>query len=425
MQGWVKGARKQKKQSFLDLGDGTTAKNLQVVVPSQLLPPDLSHHSCVSVTGHLCESSHPKQPVELRATQVTVLGSCEESYPFQARQAASQEFVREHPTCKAKTNSVSSLLRIRNNLSRNIHQYFQERDYLEIHTPILTTNDCEGGGEVFTVQPPQTKEGEAPYWERPVFLTVSGQLHLEAVCNGISRVYTLNPAFRAERGRTTRHLAEFWMLEAELAFVDSLEEVVSEMEGVVTSCAAGLLSSCSEDLELYSRAAGLNSGLERIEQVASAPWHILEYSEAVSLLARHKLSSLRAGDLGREHELWLCEHFGGVVAVVNWPAATKPLYMREVPGSGGELVSAVDILVPRVGELCGGSLREHCPHKLAARLAGVEDNSLDWYLDLRRQGAAPTGGFGLGFDRLVQFLVGVENIKDTVPFHRTPHSCPL
>jgi len=426
VQGWVRSARKQKQTSFLDIGDGSCSQSLQVVATPALLPADLNFHSCVAIDGELRPSSHPKQEVELVAREVHLLRACDPSYPFQPRQSASQEHVRGQPTCKAKTNSVQTVMRMRSRLSRSIHQYFQDRDYLEIHTPLLTTNDCEGGGDVFTVAAPK-KEGEESYWDQPVFLTVSGQLHLEAICNGIARVYTFNPAFRAERGRTRRHLSEFWMVEAEVAFLDNIEELVSEMEGLVKSAASDILENCIQEVELYNKAAGIGGGLSRLEAATTGPWHIIEHKDAAAMVSdpQHKLPPLRNGDLGREHELWLCKHLGGVVAVVNWPAGIKPAYMREVEGSQGALVSAVDVLVPGVGELCGGSLREHCPEKLGKRLSWHGDKGLDWYLAMRSQGAAPTGGFGLGFERLVQYLVGVENIRDTIPFHRAPHSCPL
>jgi len=426
VQGWIRSARKQKQTSFLDIGDGSCSQSLQVVASSSILPKELNFHSCVMVDGELRPSNHPKQEFELVAKEVHLLRTCDANYPFQPRQAASQEHVRGQPTCKAKTNSVQTVMRIRSKLSRSIHQYFQDKDYLEIHTPLLTTNDCEGGGDVFTVTAPK-KEGEDTYWDQPVFLTVSGQLHLEAMCNGIAKVYTFNPAFRAERGRTRRHLSEFWMVEAELAFLENIGDLVNEMEGLVKTAASDILENCKQDIELYSKASGVKGGLARLEAVVEDAWHTIEHKDAVVLVSdpKHRLPPLKNGDLGREHELWLCQHFGGVVAVVNWPAGIKPAYMREVEGSQGSLVSAVDILVPGVGELCGGSLREHCPERLSKRLSWQGDKGLDWYLAMRSQGAAPTGGFGLGFERLVQYLVGVENIRDTVPFHRAPHSCPL
>jgi len=212
-----------------------------------------------------------------------------------------------------------------------------------------------------------------------------------------------------------------------VAFFEDIEELVSEMEGLVKNAASDILENCIQEVELYNKAAGIGGGLSRLEVATTGPWHIIEHKDAAAMVSdpQHKLPPLRNGDLGREHELWLCKHLGGVVAVVNWPAGIKPAYMREVEGSHGALVSAVDVLVPGVGELCGGSLREHCPQKLGKRLSWHGDKGLDWYLAMRSQGAAPTGGFGLGFERLVQYLVGVENIRDTIPFHRAPHSCPL
>ena len=339
VQGWVRSARKQKQTSFLDIGDGSCSQSLQVVATPALLPDELNFHSCVAVDGELRPSSHPKQEVELVAREVHLLRACDPSYPFQPRQAASQEHVRGQPTCKAKTNSVQTVMRMRSRLSRSIHQYFQDRDYLEIHTPLLTTNDCEGGGDVFTVAAPK-KEGEESYWDQPVFLTVSGQLHLEAICNGIARVYTFNPAFRAERGRTRRHLSEFWMVEAEVAFLEDIEDLVSEMEGLVKNAASDILESCIQDVELYNKSAGVGGGLSRLEAATTGPWHIIEHKDAAAMVSdpQHKLPPLRNGDLGREHEQWLCKHLGGVVAVVNWPAGIKPAYMREVEGSQGALV---------------------------------------------------------------------------------------
>lgn len=442
VQGWVKSVRKQKQNTFLDLGDGTSGRHLQVVAATELLPASLNFHSCVGVEGELVESGHPQQEVELRASSLQLVTSCAESYPFQPRTFAKPEFVRRQPGCKAKTNSVSSLLRLRNAASQAVHEHFQAREFLQIHTPVLTSNDCEGGGEVFTVTPPAA-EGAEQYWDTPVHLTVSGQLHLEAVCNGLARVYTFNPAFRAERGRTRRHLSEFWMVEAEMAFTDDLQTIIDTMESLVKHTAAKLLDSCSADLEVYAKATKGRSTVPLIEKLLASEVVVLPYSEAAALLARvPELGPLVGGDLGREHEQWLCEHAGGApVAVTNWPADIKPFYMRTLD-TEPDKVAGVDLLVPgvsqvlkivficnknicQVGELCGGSLREPSYEVLAARLGRVPDHGLDWYLELRQQGAAHTGGFGLGFERLLQFLIGVENIKDTLPFHRAPHSCML
>ena len=422
VQGWVKNFRKQKLNTFLDVSDGTSSHHVQVIADTDIVPDKVSFHSCVEVKGNLVKSLHPGQEMELQAEELRLVGECQPGYPFQPRRFVKPEFVRSQPACKAKTNSVGSLMRIRNTASQAVHQYFQGREFLQIHTPVLTSNDCEGGGEVFSVTPREA--GEEQYWDSPVHLTVSGQLHLEALCNGISRVYTFNPAFRAERGRTRRHLAEFWMIEAEMAFVDDIEVVIKSMESLIKFTASKVLESCAADVDLYAKATKGVSNIETIRKLVEREVVTITYTEAVTLLsAQPSLGPLPGGDLGREHEQWLCQYTGGPVAVINWPQQIKPFYMREVAGQPG-LVSGVDLLVQGVGELCGGSLREPCPDILQQRLGGP-GHGLDWYLDLRRQGAANTGGFGLGFERLIQFLAGVENIKDTIPFHRAPHSCRL
>ena len=420
--GWVKSARKQKLNTFLDLSDGSSSKQLQVVADTNIIPEDLNFHSCVTIKGTLIKSDHKGQEVELIADTVEVLNNCNENYPFQPRRFVKAEFVRQQPTCKAKTNSVASLMRIRNTASQAVHGYFQDQDFVQIHTPVLTSNDCEGGGEVFSVSGGGGEDG--PYWDMPVHLTVSGQLHLEAMCNGLAKVYNFNPAFRAERGRTRRHLAEFWMVEAEMAFVDDIETVVKTMEDLLKHTATKILDTRSSDLEIYAKAMKAPSNIPNIEKFINSSVHILPYTEAALLLAdpATKLGPLVGGDLGREHEQWLCRHFGGPVAVVNWPKNIKPFYMREVVGDDS-LVSAVDLLVEGVGELCGGSLRETCAEKLLAGTGG--DAGLEWYSDMRGLGSAPSGGFGLGFERMIQFVAGVENIKDTIPFHRSPHSCVM
>ena len=278
---------------------------------------------------------------------------------------------------------------------------------------------------MFTVSAPASPE-DGPYWDAPVHLTVSGQLHLEAVCNGISRVYSFNPAFRAERGRTRRHLAEFWMVEAEIAFVDEIQSIIETMEQLLKYCGKTLLDKCAADLDLYARATKGKSNIENIEKFVTSNIVVISYKEATDLLSKQgSLGPLQDGALGRDHEQWLCQYTGGSpVAVVNWPKQIKPFYMRSVP-SEPSLVSGVDLLVPGVGELCGGSLREMSHQTLENSLGDRGGHGLEWYLQMRKEGAAQTGGFGLGFERMLQFFVGVENIKDTIPFYRSPHSCML
>jgi len=436
--GWVKSARKQKLNTFLDLNDGTTSEKLQVVAPSNIIPNDLSFHSAAVVEGELKKSSHPAQEFELIATSVKCQQTCQvEKYPIQPRKHFTQDFLRKFPSFKAKTNSVASLLRIRNCMSQAVHGYFQSNDFIQIQTPLLTANDCEGAGEVFVVRPasdetcnvmkklPEMDNTEA-YFDRKVFLTVSGQLHLEAVCNGIARVYNFSPAFRAETGRTRRHLTEFSMIEAEIAFVDDIDSILDIIEGLVKQTAGALLDQCSEDLKLYAKATKSSESISHIENFIKDPFTTLSFSEVEKILSKSQLdmAPVLKGDLSRDHELYLCSHTGGPVFVIDWPQQGKPFYMR---GSGSGLVSGVDLLVPGVGELCGGGLREHCPLALQQNMArcGVDEEALQWYLDMRRHGAAKTGGFGLGFERLVQYLLGIDNIKNTIPFHRAPHSCIL
>jgi len=433
--GWVRAARKQKKFTFFDLSDGSVGGglHLQVVANSKDVEgQELAFHSCVRVSGEVVESSHQGQKVELRADKVEVLSSPQgKEYPFQPHHPVGEAVRREGAhTCKAKVEPVASILRIRAALAQHLHTWLTERDFLQVDTPILTGNDCEGGGDVFTVSAPSPSppSPSSPYWGHPVHLTVSAQLHLEALCNGLPRVYTLGPAFRAERGRTRRHLSEFHMLEAEVAFISSVPPLVSLIQELLTSCATLLLQSegLRADLDAYWAGTGSPSTLGRLEALVSSPLTLLSHREAVALVTSapsHSHLPLlgERGDLAREHELYLCQRLGGLVGVTDWPQELKPSYVRGVEGEGN-LVSALDILVPQVGELVGGSLREHDPDILEAKLR-ARGEEMPWYVNLRRQGAAPTAGFGLGFERLLQYLVGIENIKDTIPFYRTPHSC--
>jgi len=423
--------RKQTLNTFVDLNDGSTAERLQVVALTATVDKDVNFHSAVEVSGVLEASTHPGQQVELVADSVRCIRTCDlQHYPIQPRRRVSQDLVRQFPMYKAKTNYVSALIRLRNCMSQAIHGYFQTNDYLQVHTPILTDNDCEGAGEVFLVRPASDKICQAmkkrpsmsdsqAYFDKPVYLTVSGQLHLEAVCNGISRVYTFSPAFRAETGRTRRHLSEFSMVEAEIAFVDDLGEILRVIEELCKDTARAVLERCREDLAVFGNT-------DHIEEFVNRSFSTMTYKEAEDILTRPgvNLAPVKHGDLGREHELFLCQHTAGPVFVVDWPRRTKPFYMRRT-GYDSELVSGVDLLVPGVGEVCGGALREHCAETLAENMAMMGKEGLDWYIDLRNRGAADTGGFGLGFERLVQYLLGIENIKDTLPFHRTPHSCKL
>lgn len=333
------------------------------------------------------------------------------------------------------------MLRMRNRMTQAIHQYFQHNGYLQIHTPILTSNDCEGGGEVFKISTKESKhtnhatsekavkrnkESDAAvvksdeYFDKQVYLTVSGQLHLEAVCNGIAKVYTFNPAFRAEKGRTRRHLSEFWMVEAELAFIQDLDDILNVMEDLIKHTARILISH-QQDLEVFAKAAKIENRIKYIEEMLLKPFHRITFTEAKDICGQNSELAAVVDDFSRDHELYICQRLGGPVFVYNWPKESKPFYMRECK-EDNDFVSSVDLLVPGVGELCGGGLREFDPQSLDARIGTVD---LNWYADMRRKGSAPTAGFGLGFERLIQWLVGAENIKDTIPFYRASHECQM
>jgi asparaginyl-tRNA synthetase len=442
--GWVMSVRKHKNSLFIDLDDGLAAGNrLQVVVDQQgstvsrVLP---SYHSSLLVRGTLVNSSHPAQKVEVLASEVHRVASFEGfasggagEYPFESsRHKYPPEHKRKFPMFRAKLNDFAALLRIRSDLSHAIHDFFRKRDYVFAHTPILTSNDCEGAGEVFTVKPAFNHQtNDPPYFGNNVYLTVSGQLHLEALCNGIAKVYNFGPVFRAERGRSRRHLTEFTMIEAELAFTFEMELILETIEALVKHISKQILEGSAHDVALYSKLTG-EDNRQQVEKVLNENFRILTYDEAMMQLrkveGRFKSKPVCGAPLGKEHEIYLVESFCDNVPVfiVKWPLQAKSFYMRVMEDSPGH-VSAVDLLLPKVGEVCGGSLREHRPHVLQERLraTGQDSSAVQWYLDMRRYGASPSGGFGLGFERLVQFMLGVNNIRDTLPFPRTSASCLL
>jgi asparaginyl-tRNA synthetase len=351
-------------------------------------------------------------------------------------------------------------LRIRSGLSLAIHKFFEAEDFIQIHTPILTSNDCEGAGEMFLVHPANAKisklmqkksihDMEAAYFDQKVYLTVSGQLHLEAICNGLSQVYTFSPAFRAEMGRTRLHLAEFSMIEAEMAFLNgsNMEKLLEIQENLVKSSLEAILTSHRLDIENFIKLANhkrkkldkndAGGHLEHIEKVLNHKFIIMSYSEVMQVLMDKNAAGQKipkyGENFGKENEMFLVEKYCNSIPVfiVDWPKSCKPFYARENPqndSSGEPLVLASDLIFPQVGELSGGSLRENNYHilKKNIEIMGINEENLKWYLDLRsRGGAAPMGGFGLGFERLIQFMLQIYNIRDCVPFSRSPHNCRL
>ncbi|XP_071372455.1 asparaginyl-tRNA synthetase isoform X2 [Centroberyx affinis] len=432
VQGWVRSVRPQKENLFLHVNDGSSLQSLQIVASSDLNDPLLTFGSAVEVTGSLKESPNRKQPVELQADQIHVVGECNPvDFPFKIKERHGLEYIRQLPHLRCRTNVFSSLLRIRSEATAAIQSYFKENDFVQIHTPVITSNDCEGAGELFQVEPSgQDKEEDGNFFSVPAFLTVSGQLHLEVMSGAFSGVYTFGPTFRAENSQSRRHLAEFYMVEAEVSFTQSLEDLTKVMEDMFRSATEHVLAHCAEDVDLFHRHV-TPGHRDNVDAMLKRKFSVITYSEAIDILNRSSqkfaFPTHWGCDLQTEHEKHLVKHCGSIpVFVTDYPYDLKPFYARDNQDRPKHTAAAVDLLVPGVGELCGGSLREERPDLLRARLAqaGLED-TYGWYLDLRRFGSVPHGGFGMGFERYLQCILGVDNIKDVIPFPRFSHSCLL
>jgi len=440
VQGWVRSCRDSGNVTFIALGDGSCCAALQIVAES-----DLPHyHSevkkigvgcALKIWGELVASPAKGQAVELRASAIEVLGPVDPAnYPLQKKRH-SFEFLRTLAHLRPRTNALAAVARVRSALNFAIHDFFVGRGFCQVHTPIITTSDCEGAGEMFTVTTLEAEQfcTEQPYagdfFGRRAGLTVSGQLQAEVYALALGRVYTFGPTFRAENSNTSRHLAEFWMVEPEMAFCD-LQEDMDVAEELIRDLVGRMLDQCGDELALFDRfvAKGL---LKKLELVREREFARMTYSEAVATLEdaartrKFKMPVSWGIDLQSEHERFLCEEIvGRPVILTNYPKMIKPFYMRL--DDGGETVAAMDILVPGIGELVGGSQREE---RYDLLLAGMKEAGLDleeyaWYLDLRRYGSVPHSGFGLGFERLVQFVTGMSNIRDVIAFPRTPGSAP-
>ncbi|XP_077397130.1 LOW QUALITY PROTEIN: asparaginyl-tRNA synthetase [Festucalex cinctus] len=456
VQGWVRSVRSQKANLFLDVNDGSCLHSLQIIASAELNNPLLTFGSAVEVRGILKKSLHPKQLVELEAEHIRVVGECNPlDFPFKIKERHKPEYIRQFPHLRGRTNAFGSLLRIRSEATSAIHSYFKENGFVHIHTPIITSNDCEGAGELFQIEPscPQNSE-EENFFSVPAYLTVSGQLHLEVMAGSFSRVYTFGPTFRAENSQSRRHLAEFYMVEAEVAFTRSIEDLTEVMEDMLKRTAEHVLHRCAQDVDLFHKHV-TPGHRDAVEAMLKERFHVMTYSEAIKILQRSSqtftfptnvryllvvsaapappLTSARSAsqwgcDLQTEHEKYLVRHCGSrPVFVTDYPYQLKPFYARDNRDHPDQhTAAAVDLLVPGVGELCGGSLREERLDLLTARLeeVGLED-AYSWYLDLRRFGSVPHGGFGMGFERFLQCILGVDNIKDVIPFPRFSHSCLL
>ena len=427
LQGWVRTNRSSGKIGFIELNDGTYFRNAQLVYSSDLKDfnevEKYTTGSALTVMGKFVYTPQGKQPFEIQVKEIELEGACDHDYPLQ-KQRHSFEFLREIPHLRPRANSFYAIFRLRSVLSMAIHEFFQNQGFVYVHTPIITGNDAEGAGETFTVTTREDANYEEDFFGKHASLTVSGQLHVEAFAMAFRDVYTFGPTFRAENSNTTRHASEFWMIEPEIAFAD-LEDDMDLIEDMVKYCINYCLENAPEEMKFFERMIDKEC-IARITKVRDSEFKRMTYSEAIELLkqadVKFENDQIEWGmDLQSEHERYLCEKVvNGPVFLTDYPKDIKAFYMRL--NDDGKTVAACDLLVPGVGELVGGSQREERYEVLAARMQemGMESESLQWYMDLRRYGGCKHAGFGLGFDRMLMYLSGMQNIRDVEPFARTP-----
>lgn len=436
VEGWVRTRRDAKGFSFLELNDGSCLANLQVVV-DETCPQfndihDFTTGSAVRVQGHLIPSTGKGQKWELKATSLLLVGPADESYPLQKKRH-SPEYLREIAHLRPRSNLFGAIFRVRSRLAYAVHKFFQERDFLYVHTPLITASDCEGAGEMFRVTsldphtPPRLPDGSIDtakdFFGRPTFLTVSGQLEAEIFALSHKNVYTFGPTFRAENSNTSRHASEFWMIEPEMAFCD-LAGDMDLAESFIKELIKDALQSCEEDLAFFNQFVDPTL-LQRLQLVVDRPFQRISYAQATDILISSAKSFSypvsKGANLQSEHERFLTEeYFKGPITVHDYPATIKPFYMRL--NDDRQTVAAMDVLVPGIGEIIGGSQREERLPLLDAALHkhNLSQDAYWWYRDLRKFGSAPHAGFGLGFERVLMFISGIPNIRDVIPFARTP-----
>jgi asparaginyl-tRNA synthetase len=438
VKGWVRTRRDSKGGfSFIEINDGSCLSSIQVVADHSLASyttasPNLHTGSCIAVVGELVQSQGKGQSMEVRATEIKVYGGADaEKYPLQKKRH-SFEFLREIAHLRPRTNTFGAVMRVRNQLAFSIHKFFNDRGFIYLNTPIITTSDCEGAGEMFQVttldmKNPPLADGKIDYSQdffgEKTGLTVSGQLEGETYAMALSDIYTFGPTFRAENSNTSRHLAEFWMVEPEMAFYD-LDDDMDLAEEFIRYLLKDVLENCPEDMEFFNKHIEPTL-IETLTNIVENQFERITYTEAIHLLEKSSQSfdySVEWGcNLQAEHERYLCEKvFKKPVILFNYPQEIKSFYMKL--NEGGETVRAMDVILPKLGEIIGGSQREDDLEILIRRMKakGLDPEQYWWYLDLRRYGSAPHSGFGLGFERLVQFTTGMDNIRDVIAFPRTP-----
>lgn len=442
VRGWVRTRRGNKSVSFIALNDGSTINNIQVVTDNSLFSADLislvTTGAGIGVTGKLVSSQGKGQSVEIQATSIEVYGTADpNTYPLQ-KKGHSLEFLREIAHLRPRTNTFGAVLRIRHQMSYAIHTFFHNKGYFYLHTPIITSSDAEGAGQMFHVstldmnQPPRTEDGKIDYskdfFGKPTSLTVSGQLEGELGAMALGGIYTFGPTFRAENSNTPRHLAEFWMIEPEIAFFDVWDNM-DLAEEFTKYCVQWALDNCAEDLQFLSEHYD-NDLINRLHFIIEKPFERITYTTGVEILEtaikegkKFEFPVYWGADLASEHERYLVEeHYKAPVIMTDYPKEIKAFYMKQ--NEDGKTVRGMDVLFPKIGEIIGGSERETDYDKLLTRASevGIPEKDLWWYLDTRRYGSVPHSGFGLGFERLLLFVTGMSNIRDVIPFPRTPNN---
>ncbi|MBS7377176.1 MAG: asparagine--tRNA ligase [Paludibacteraceae bacterium] len=443
IKGWVRTRRGNKNVNFVALNDGSTINNIQIVIDIEKFGDDflkpITTGACISVNGKLVQSQGQGQSVEIQADEIQIYGTADpKTYPLQ-KKGHTLEFLREIAHLRPRTNTFGAIFRIRHNMAMAIHTYFHEHGYFYFHTPLITSSDCEGAGQMFQVTTQnlydlkKDENGKIDYsndfFGKQASLTVSGQLEGELAAMSLGKIYTFGPTFRAENSNTPRHLAEFWMIEPEVAFYE-IEDNMALAQDFIQYCVRWALEKCTDDVNFLCKMYD-NELIDRLNFVVNNDFKRLTYTEAIDILKKAVADGYKfefpvdwGTDLQSEHERYLVEqHFKCPVILTDYPKEIKSFYMKQ--NDDGKTVRAMDVLFPKIGEIIGGSQREEDLEKLTKRAAemGVPDKDIWWYLDTRRFGTAPHSGFGLGFERLMLFVTGMQNIRDVIPFPRTPKNC--
>ncbi len=434
VQGWIRNHRKQKSFGFIDFSDGTHQTHLQIVyddtIPSFKDIAKLHIGSAITVTGNIIKSPKEGQPVEMQACEVILEGDCSEDFPIQPKRHT-REFLRDFAYLRPRTNLFSAVFRVRSKVAYAIHKYFQDKGYVYFNSPLITASDCEGAGEMFRVTSLDLDNinGKVDYskdlFSKPTSLTVSGQLNAESWAMCYKKVYTFGPTFRAENSNTKTHANEFWMVEPEIAFCD-LNQDMDIMEDLLKYIVKYTLENCKEEIEFFDKFVE-NGLIDKLNKLVNSKFIRIDHDEVIKILkeadVKWEFEPEYGEDIAKEHEKYITEYFDGPVFIKNWPKDIKAFYMKQ--NEDGKTVAAVDLEIPGVGELMGGSQRENDYEKLESRMdeLGMNKEELDWYLDLRKYGGCVHSGFGMGFERLLMYLTGVENIRDVIPYPRTPNNC--